>query len=247
MIKLSSLFFLLLVGGVLFAQTADDIINKHFEATGGREKWARVYDMRMSGIYVMGPGMEAPVNDINISKPFKGTYSDFTWQGMTAKNAMRGDSGWRYEPFSGKRDADPMSPNEIRTTKLGDDPQGLLFNYKEKGYTVEYLGTDDMDGSDVYKLRLTTKDGDMVYYYIDVETNYILKQVTRIKLKDKEEKGATTYSDFRKTDYGVVVPFAHQGVDDDGKEQGGPVNFTKVEVNVNIDPSLFDKPKSKQR
>jgi hypothetical protein len=245
MIKSFLSISLLVLAGHLFAQTADDIINKHFEATGGKEKWAKVYAMHSSGNYVLGPGMLAPVNHYMLAKPFKGVYNDFTWQGMTAKHAMRADSGWNYQPFNGKRDADPMSPNEIRSYKLGADPQGLLFNYKEKGYTVEYLGTDDMDGSDVYKLRLATQQGDMVYYYIDMETNYILKEVTRIKLKDKEEKNSVIYSDFRKTEYGITVPYSMQDVDDDGNTQGGPVNFTKVEVNTTMDVSLFDKPKSK--
>ena len=245
MIKPSFSFFFLFIAAQLWAQSADDIINKHFEATGGREKWARVYAIHRSGNYVMGPGMLAPVNSFTVAKPFKGNYSEFTWQGMTAKNALRADSGWNYQPFGGKRDADPMSPNEVRSTKLSIDPQGMLFNYKEKGYTVDYLGTDDMDGTDVYKLRLATQQGDMIYYYIDMETGYILKEVRRVKLKDKEEKHGIIYSDFRKTDFGVVVPFSQQDVDDDGNTQGGPVNFNKVEVNAPVDAGLFDKPKSK--
>jgi len=225
------------------AQTADDIINKHFQATGGRDKWARVYSIQYSGNYVMGPGMLAPVKSLVSSKPTKIEYSEFSWQGMTTKTVMTADSGWTYNPFSGKRETDPLSPDDIRRMNLSADPQGLLFNYKEKGYTVDYLGMDDMDGTDVYKLRLTTKSGDMVYYYIDAETYFILKMEERIKLKDKEEKGYTTYSDFKKTDFGVIVPFSHQQVDDQGNEQGGPVNFTKVEVNANMDASMLDKPK----
>ncbi|MDB5281983.1 MAG: outer rane lipoproteinsorting protein [Bacteroidota bacterium] len=235
----------LFLSGSLFAQTADDIINKHFEATGGKDKWARVVAIHYNGNYVLGPGMLAPVVQLEVAKPFKGTYSEFSWQGMTNKRAMRADSGWRYNPFSGKRETDPLSPNDIRSEKLDADPQGLLFNYKEKGYTVEYLGTDDMDGTDVFKLRLTTKEGDMVYYYIDAETYYILKEVKRVKLKDKEEKQYATFSDFRKTDFGVVIPFSYQQVDENGNEQGGPVIFTKVEVNGVVDATLFDKPKAK--
>ena len=235
--------FLLFIGVHAFAQTADDIINKHFEATGGREKWAKVYSMKCYGNYVLGPGMLAPVNWVLLSRPFKGVYSDFTWQGMTNKSAMRADSGWTYNPFSGKRETDPLSPNDIRSKNLSDDPQGLMFNYKEKGYNVDYLGTDDMDGTDVYKLRLTTKTGDMVYFFIDAENYYLLKTVERLKLKDKEQKSYTTYSDFRKTDYGVIVPYSVQQVDENGNEQGGPINFTKVEVNATVDATLFDKPK----
>lgn len=239
------LLLLLLGSNYLSAQTADDIINKYIDASGGRDKWNHVVSVKYSGNYVMGPGMLAPVNEIEIAKPFKGSYSEFTWQGMTTKTAMRADSGWNYNPFGGKRESDPLSPDDIRGEKLGADPQGLLFNYKEKGSTVEYLGTDDMDGTDVYKLRLTTNTGDMVYYYIDAENYYILKEVRRVKLKDKEEKSYFTFSDFRKTDFGVVLPFSVQRVDENGVEQGGPVNFNKVEVNGNIDVALFDKPKSK--
>lgn len=239
------LILLLLVSGTSFAQTADEIINKHFDAIGGKEKWARVNTLKYSGSLVLGPGMLAPVNEVQVLKPFKGSLSEFSWQGMTSRRAIRADSGWTYNPFSGKRDADPMTPNDIRSGKLSSDPQGLLLNYKDKGYTVDYLGTDDMDGTDVFKIRLTTKDGDMVYYYIDAETYYILKEVQRVKLKDKEEKSYTTYSDFKKTEFGVVIPFSVQQVDENGNEQGGPINFTKIEVNGAVDAASFDKPKSK--
>ena len=224
------------------AQTADDIINKYVTAAGGAGKWSSVVSIKRSGIYEMGPGMKAPLTLLVCSKPFKGYYSDFSWQGMTSKTAMRADSGWSFSPWGGKRETDPLTPDDIRSTNLTADPQGLLFNYKEKGYSVDYLGTDDMDGTDVFKLRLTTKLGDMVYYFIDAENFFILKMTTRLKLKDKEEKGYTTYSDFRKTDYGIIIPFSVQNVDENGNEQGGPTNFTKVEVNGTIDAALFEKP-----
>lgn len=225
------------------AQTADDIINKHIAATGGAALWGKVFSVKYSGVYVMGPGMEAPVTEVNLSKPFKGYYSDFTWQGMTNSQAMRADSGWNYNPFGGKRETDPLSANDIRSINLNCDPQGMLFNYAKKGYTVDYLGTDDMDGTEIHKLRLTTKEGDMVYYFIDAESFYILKIARRVKLRDKEEKSQTAFSDFRKTDYGVVLPYSAQQVDEKGNEQGGPINFSKIEVNGALDASIFEKPK----
>ncbi len=70
-----------------------------------------------------------------------------------------------------------------------------------------------------------------------------MKVTRNVRLKDKEEKSYVVYSDFRKTDYGIIVPFSEQSVDENGKEQGGPTNYTKVEVNVPVDASLFNQPK----
>jgi hypothetical protein len=235
---------LLLVIGLVQAQTADDIVNKHIAATGGIDKWSKVVSLKYTGNYVMGPGMLPPVSAVLVSQPFRGYYSDFTWQGMTNKSALRADSGWSYNPFGGKREADAMSAQDIRESKLDADPQGLLFNYKHKGYAVEYLGTDDLEGTDVYKLRLTNKDGDMMSYFIDQQSYYILKTAKRVKFKDKESKNYTLYSDFKKTDFGIVLPYSSQSVDADGNEQGGPVNYTKIEVNAAVDAALFDKPKA---
>jgi hypothetical protein len=151
-----------------------------------------------------------------------------------------------YQPFRGKRETDPLSPDQIREQALNADPQGLLYNYKLKGYTVDYLGIEDIEGVDVHKLRLITKDGDMVYYYMDAESGYLLKRTMRMRFKDKETKNSSVYSDFRKTDYGVIVAHSEQGVDGNGNEQGNPSIYDKVEVNptYSID-ELFKKPTSK--
>ena len=237
------LLALLFVSAKVFPQTADDIIGKYIAATGGADKWGKVTSIKTTGYYTMGPGMNAPVSEVQLNKPFLGHYSDFTWQGMTNKSSMRADSGWTYNPFLGKRETDPMSAEQIKRDRLEADPQGLLLNYKVKGYSVDYLGTDDMEGTDVFKIRLTTKEGDMLYYYFDAETYYLLKVSKRLKFKDKEEKSSVLFSDFKKTDYGIVLPFATQNVDENGAEQGGPITITKIEVNSSVDLTVFDKPK----
>lgn len=227
------------------AQTADEIIAKHIAATGGAEKWGKVQNIQFVGNYVMGPGMLAPVENIVATQPAKSNYSSFTWQGMTAVTVVVGDSGWNYNPFSGKRETDPMNAEGLRLNSLSSDPQGALFDYKSKGYKADYLGTDDMDGEDVHILRLTNKLGDMIYYYIDASTYYALKISRRVRMPDKEEKSQSVLSDFRKNEFGIIIPYSEQNVNDKGEEIGGPVQYSKIVVNGNIDPSKFKEPNTK--
>ena len=38
---------------------------------------------------------------------------------------------------------------------------------KPKGSKIEYIGHDVVDGDDAYKLKVTLKNGDVMYYYLD--------------------------------------------------------------------------------
>lgn len=239
----NSLFVLaLLISSISFAQTADEIISKHFTATGGIDKWKKITSMKSTGYYVMGPGAHAPLTNMFCTKPFKGYYSDFSWQGFTSMQAMRDDTGWSYSPWGGKRTCDPLSPNDIRSINLSSNPEGLLLNYKVLNCTVEYLGNDDVEGVETYKLRLNTPEGDMVYYYLDTETNYLIKLTRRLRFADKEDKSQTVYSDYKKTTYGIILPHYVQSVDASGNEQGGPVVIENVEINFTPDAKMFQRP-----
>lgn len=242
------LFFTVLFFAIsitISAQTVDEIINKNIEATGGKSLWTKVTSIKASGVYVMGPGMQAPMNFIYLNKPFLGFYSDFSWQGMTSMSALKDSIGWDYNPFGGKREADPLSTDRIRSMKLSADPQGLLFNYKDKKCSAEYLGLEDFDGVEVHKIRVTNVVGDMIYYYIDATSFYILKTVEKVRLSEKEEVSTSVYSDFRKTSFGIIYPYTIQSLNDQGNEAGGPIQFSKVDVNTTLDYKMFEIPVKK--
>jgi hypothetical protein len=107
------------------------------------------------------------------------------------------------------------------------------------------LGLEDFDGVEVHKIRVTNNIGDMIYYYIDATSFYILKTEEKVRLAEKEEKNITVYSDFRKTSYGIMYPYTSQTLNEDGNEDGGPVQLSKIEVNSTVDLSQFDIPTKK--
>ena len=162
-------------------------------------------------------------------------------QGMKMIQALEGDSGWSINPFAGKTDPERMDPEAIKESKDQADFTGALFNYKEKGSKVEFLGKEDMEGTDTYKLMVTKKSGDISYFYIDASTYLELKETSKHKFKDKEMESAGLSSNYKSVD-GLMFPFSMESRGGDDASQGQTINIESIEVNPVIDPSIFKMP-----
>jgi outer membrane lipoprotein-sorting protein len=239
-------FAWLLVAGLASAaaqaQTADEIINKHIEARGGKDKIKAVQTERITGKMVLGQGMEAPVT-MEMARPNK-MRMEFTLQGMTGIQAYDGSSGWSVMPFMGKTDPEKMSDEEVKQAEDQADMDGPLIDYKEKGHQVEYVGKEDVEGTPAYKLKVTKKNGDVVNVYIDADSYMDIRETGKVKARGQEIENQTTYGDFKKVD-GLVFPFSIEQ-----KPQGAPagmmLTISKVEVNPTVDASRFAMPAAKQ-
>jgi hypothetical protein len=229
---------MLFIGALTFAQTADEIVNKNIEAMGGKDKIAGIKTMKMVASIDIGPNMKAPITMYVVNN--KSVRTDLEFQGMKMMSAAEGDSGWVVNPFGGKKEAERMNGEQIRESKEQMDIAGSLFNYKEKGSTVEYIGKEDMEGTDTYKLKVTKKTGDIEYLYLDAATYLTLKQTTKRKFEDKEVEGESLFSNYKKVD-GIMFPFTIEARAKDSS-QGQAINFETVEVNPKIDNAMFKMP-----
>jgi hypothetical protein len=223
---------------IAFAQTADEIVNKNIDAMGGKDKIAAVKTLKMTATVDVGPNMKAPISMFVVNN--KSYRMEFEFQGMKMIRAYDGKEGWMVNPFGGKKDAEHMNPEDIRDAQDQSDIAGDLFNYKEKGSTVEYLGKEDMEGTDTYKLKLTKKTGDVKYYYIDASSYLVLKETTKRKFQDKEVEGENLMSNYKKVD-GVMFPFTVESRAKD-EAQGQAMNMETVEINPKIDDTMFKMP-----
>ncbi|MCK4464821.1 MAG: hypothetical protein KAU83_03835, partial [Bacteroidales bacterium] len=123
-----------------------------------------------------------------------------------------------------------MDPETAKQLKIQADIDGELYNYKEKGHEVEYLGTDEMEGTEVHKIKLTRKDGDVSIYYIDADAYVVLKVTGKRKIQGVEVEGESTLGNYKMVE-GIVFPFSiTSGV------AGQPG------VQIVIDTILLDKP-----
>ena len=222
------------------AQTADEIVDKYVAATGGADRWSKLKTVRMSGSLDLAPGMKAPFT-IAMMDRTKMRF-ELEIQGMKMIQALDGDSGWKVMPFQGKTDPERMSEEEIRSSKEQADYTGDLYDYKAKGSVVELLGKEDMEGTETFKLKVTKKNGDVKYMYIDATSFLALKETSKQKFNDKEVEMSTINSNFQTVD-GITLPFSIEMRGGDDQQGGGQaMTFDKIEINPVINAKLFVMP-----
>ncbi len=224
-----------------FAQTADEIIEKHIKAEGGAEKMKAIQTMRMTGKMKMG-AMELPVVMIK-ARPDQ-MRMDFTVQGMTGTQAYDGTTGWSVMPFMGKKEPEKMSEDMLKEMRDEADFDGPLVDYKAKGNKVEYLGKEDVQGSPAYKLKVTTKQGNETTMYIDAETYLVIKTESKRKIQGQEVEGETTIGDYKEVD-GMMFPYSLE-MKAKGAPAGQSITLEKYELNPKIDAAQFKMPEVKK-
>src|SRR5713101_1196286 len=138
-------FLLGVLGLVLFvmpvsAQTVDEIVGKYIKTIGGMEKIQAVKTLRRRGKFTGGGGFEAAV--LQEDKRPNMVREEFSLQGMTGINAYDGKTGWKIEPWQGKKDPEPLGEEEMKSILEDSDFDGPLVNYQQKGNKIELVGMD---------------------------------------------------------------------------------------------------------
>jgi hypothetical protein len=163
-------------------------------------------------------------------------------QGMTAVQAYDGTSGWQIQPFGGKKDPELMGEDDLRNLVLDADLDGPLVDYKVKGSTVEYLGHDVVDGDDALRLKVTLKNGDIIYDYLDPDTFIEIRKEIQQFIRGSVRERVVGMGSYKAV-AGVMFPFSiSQGSKDHPEDQVYTVQ--KIETNVTIDHADFALPAS---
>jgi hypothetical protein len=165
----------------------------------------------------------------------------FTIQGMTQIQAYDGSVGWQISPFQGRRDPEMLGEDDLRDLSEDADFYGPLVDYKEKGNTVEYLGHDTVDGDDVYRLKVTLKNGDIVYYYLDPDTYIEIRTERQQFIRGAVRESQTDLGSFKQVD-GVYYPFSISSGPKGRPDQKGTVTIEKMEANVTVTDTEFKMP-----
>lgn len=224
------------------SQTADEIIDNYFENTGGKENWSQLKGMKISAS-VNQQGMEIPLEIYQMADGKQMQVINF--QGKEIKQGVfDGTTLWNTNFMTMKAEKSDAESTENMKLEMNDFPDSFL-NYKEKGYTVELLGEETIDGTETFKLKLTKEpmmvDGkeeeSVEFYFFDKES--FVPIAVQSEIKSGPAKGMisqVTMSDYDEVD-GLYFPFSmSEGVKG---SPGAGITISKIELNPQVDDKEF--------
>ena len=234
------LAFAALLSAPAWSQTAAELVARNLQAKGGVEKLKALRTLHATGKMQQG-GLTAQVSsDAMAPDKLRQTY---TIQGMTQIQAYDGVTGWKIDPFEGRREPELLGPEELREMAEDANFAGPLLDYEAQGNRIEYLGKDTLDGDDVYRLKVTLKNGDIYYYYLDPETALEIR-IEKVQYINGLVKESVIECGSYKLVAGVYMPFTYET---GSKQQpdGSKITYDKIEANVPMDPAEFKMPATK--
>jgi hypothetical protein len=231
--------FAFAIPALLSAQTAEELVAKNLQAKGGMEKIKAIRSLRMTG-RVRNGSFTARIQMDSVA-PDRLRQS-FTIQGMTQITAYdgAGSTGWQIEPFGGRRDPEAVGEDQMRGLVEQADFYGPLVDYEKKGNTIAYLGHDLVDGDDAYRLKVTLKNGDIYYYYLDPDTFLEIRLETVQFIRGSVRESLSEIGSYKKV-AGVYFPFSVANGSKDSSDRSQLI-FDTIEANIDIPESQFKLP-----
>jgi hypothetical protein len=212
----------------------DEIVSKHVDAIGGKDAIGKVKTVVTESTFSM-MGADNPSTTTIVDGV--GYKSELEFNGTKMVQCYTDKGGWMINPMAGATTATAMPDDVYNTGKGQINVADALVDYAARGSKVELTGKD----GNAYKIKLTTKEKVESTFLVD-STSYLITSVaTKGKMQDQEVDVTTKLSDYRKTDAGLMMPYAID-VDLGGQFQIA-IAVKKVELNKTIDPAVFEMPK----
>ena len=219
--------------------TVDQLVAKNVEAKGGAAAVKALQSIKFTGKILVNQGQIA-FGYVETRKRPNQVRIEASLQGMTAVNAYDGTEGWKISPFQGRKDPEKMSADDTKALWEDAEIDGPLVDWQQKGSKVEYLGTEDVDGTQAHKLKVTRKNGDVTFVFLDPDHFLEIRTLTQRMQNGAQVEVETDLSDYEKIS-GVFVPFSVEtGRKGDPDKQKLIVD--KAEGNSTNDDSVFKFP-----
>jgi len=214
--------------------SVDEIVSRNIEAKGGLARLRNVQTVKQVASLSVS-GMQATMT-IYGKRPNL-LRQEFNMGGQMVINAFDGETPWMVNPLSGMaRPVVITGPHAELIREQSSAFDGPLVGYKDRGGTLDLIGTETVGGRKMHHLKLTSKSGQVQQCYIDAETMLEARVVSESEAGRFEQE----LSDYREVE-GIKIPFLIRSLVN-GVQQN-EIKLEKVEFNAPIDDALFRMPK----
>jgi hypothetical protein len=256
--------------------SAAAIVDKNIAARGGLQAWRAVQTISLEGKLGAGGNRRAavpvPIPDkkagrqslpsrpaeeaqlpfvMELKRPRKMRF-ELQFNGQTAIQVFDGANGWKLRPFLNRRVVEPYTTDEIKAAAVQAELDGYLVDYAAKGTKIQLVGMEKVEDRDMYKLKLTMKNGQAIHDWIDAQTFLEAKIEGQPRILDgRYHPVEVYYRDYRPVS-GLQIPYVLEtrvlpvaqtklGFKDPPVPPE-KIMIDKIVVNPKFDESLFSKP-----
>jgi hypothetical protein len=221
------------------ASTINELVSKNIEAKGGADALHALQSLRLTGKMLVNEG-QIQLAYLQTKKRPDGVRTEGTLQGMTQVEAYDGKEGWKISPFQGRKDPEKMSADDVKSLMEDAEIDGPLVDWQVKGSTVDYLGTEDVDGTPAHKLKVVRKNGDVSFVYLDPDHFLEIRIVTQRIKHGAQVEVETDLGDYEKAGGVFISTSIESGRKGDPDKQ--KIIIDKADANVPVDDAIFQFP-----
>lgn len=239
--RLLSLLACLVLAPATFAITTDELVAKNVAAKGGAAKLTALKSLQLNGKLLVNGGQIQLAYQTILKRP-NSIRIEAKLQGLTVVQAYDGKEAWAISPFQGRKDPEKLSADAAKSIIENAEIDGPLVDYQAKGSTLEYLGTEDVDGTLAHKIKVKLKNGDTQIVYLDPDYFLEIRTLSQRLENGVQVEEETDFGDYEKVE-GLYFPFSvevgSKGSDSSKKQK---LIFEKAIVNPPVDSAIFAFP-----
>ena len=225
--------------GTALCQELDEIIQLHLKAHGDLTKWDEVESMKITGLFTAF----SEEDDFMAIKTKDGSYySELALGKADVIEGFNGTSGWTIDPWFEILYPRELNRDERNVFKQKAEFFTPFYNYKEKGIEIELIGKTNIDGIEVFEIKLTRPSRYKETWFLRADNYLEYKYTSRWVDFTYGVPSETYFDDFRDFD-GMIIPCF---VERTFSQRDRMLIIEDIEFNVEVDPNIFVMPRSKE-
>ncbi len=224
-------------------QDLEQVVAKHIEARGGFAAWDAVESIQIQGDYTAF----SEVHPFTLSRQRNGIEANYRMDGYLGSKrrivGWDGEQAWWCDEWTGQIDW-PAKISGVSKAVLHQDAEMAtpFFNWQARGFEVQLLGHEDVEGTDTLKLELTRPSGEQEIWFLDAETYLEVARDATADEFGRAVQGRMFFDDFRKIPGpkgDLVIPHYTEV---EWAIRHRVMEIAEVQINPELDAEIFEMP-----